>query len=139
MKAMATDSIDQLIERLTDDPTAAELLEDVLEARRAYTKALNSLRKHVGAIPSVTTAGKPFPLGVGKTADPTSIAQRALRAVMDAGGKNVTTEHLAKALVVTEAQIRGALKRFVKTKVITKPKRGLWRYAGTANGTRISA
>ena len=128
--------LDDLIVRLSDDPKALKLLGHVVEKQQEYKRAIQHLRDHLGgerpAAAKDQTAKPRRAIGV---IDPGSISQRCLKAVIDAGGKNISTEKVAEQVGVTVLQVRGSLKRFVNEKVISKPRRGVWRYeVGRLNG-----
>jgi hypothetical protein len=114
------EAIKQLIDRMGEDQEAMRLFHDVLRKQLEYREAFQRFRDHVSSGNGTARATKPA------TAD--SIAQRCFTVVQEARGDIVTTETIAEAAGVSVDQVRGSLKRFIKTKQITKPRRGYWKY-----------
>lgn len=137
-----TDQFTALIEQISGDQKAMTLFERVLETSLAQRQAMAVFRaymapQHGGESAQVSTSISKPPRKRGARIRSNSLSQRAFQFVMDSSGKAVATETIAAQLGATEAQIRGALKRFVREGTISKPRRGLWQRAeavGRLNG-----
>jgi hypothetical protein len=145
---MGTDQFTEFIEQIADDPKAMTLFERVLETTLAHRRALTEFRvymtPHHGGVATAqaATSTNKHPHKRGARARSNSLTRRAFQFVMASSGKPVATETIATQLGASEAQVRGALKRFVREGTISKPRRGLWlrvEAAGRMNGKVASA
>ena len=125
------DQFTALIEQVSGDEKAMALFERVLETTLAQRQAMTAFRAYM--VPHHGSEPAPAAASISKRAHKggariraNSLTQRALQTVVGFGGKAVSTTILAAQLETTEAQVRGALKRFVREGTISKPRRGLW-------------
>jgi hypothetical protein len=138
------DQYTKFIEQISGDEKAMTLFERVLETTLAQRRATEEFRAYMAPdrelIQSPPVSKNKLSSEPSRRLRPDSLSQRAFRLVAD-HGKPISTTVLAKELNATEAQVRGALKRFVRGKMITKPRRGLWLRvdAGRMNGKVASA
>lgn len=116
---------------MSDDPESLRLLGLVIEKQQDYRRAVEHLREHLSGKRNADAVQVSPPSKAKRTIgilNPESISQRCLKVLTDSPGKNIATETIASKVGVEVVQVRGALKRFVNEHVITKPRRGLWRY-----------
>jgi len=135
---MAIDQFEVLIEQISGDERATALFVRLLDATQAQRQAAAEFRAYMnrGTLSAQPTSVSEGPRQRGAPARSDSLAQKAFQFVTDFNnGQPVATEEIAEHLQVTEAQVRGALKRFVREKTIIKPRRGLWQ---RGDGGRLS-
>jgi hypothetical protein len=128
--------IDELIERINDDPEATRLFEDpeamrlfeeVLRTTAAQKEAARHLRAYFGRAETAKPEAE-----INPTKAPT-MGKRAYDLIVAAKGAIRTTEDLARELGLNEIQVSQGLREFVRKGLIKKPYRGVYQYPGGSN------
>jgi hypothetical protein len=128
--------LDTIIDRISNDPEAVRLLNEVQRTKASHDEAVKRFRQYMGEPePREAKTGKPAENTEWEDKVPTSgqsvsIAARAYDLIFDAGGAILTNADLGKALGLEEIQIGQGLKPLVRLGLIKKPLRGAYQWAG---------